>query len=237
MTRDLVGDFVRYQQTGQGFNGIWVEVAGIIREFAERQLVKMHVTAGSARAVDECALADVVEMTTDRLRALSKPNARGRFEPAKTRSPGMDGFRGWLWRVTRSKAVDWVRKHRPSAKKGNAKDEQARGRLALRKVLRDSDLAYNKLSGGDGASILKRQPSRLERIELLPILEESINQIEDPKLRQAVGMMLDVSSTERDMAERLNTPVATFHRRLHRAYAALRPILESRGVEASWFGV
>ena len=237
MARDVVGDFVRYQQTGQGFNRIWVEVAAIVREFAERQLVKMHVTAGSARAVDECALAEVVEMTTDRLRALSTPNARGRFDPAKTRRPGMDGFRGWLWRVTRSKAVDWVRKHRQSAKKRNAKDEHARRRLAVRKVLLDSDLAYNKLSGGEYASILRRQPARFERFELLPILKECINQIENPGLRQAVGMMLDVSSTERDMAKKLNTPVATFHRRLHRAYEVLRPILELRGVEASWFGV
>jgi len=237
MARDVVGDFVRYQQTGQGFNRIWVEVAAIIREFAERQLVKMSVTAGSSRVVDEWALAEVVEMTTDCLRALAKPNASGRFDPAKTRRPGMDGFRGWLWRVTRSKAVNWVRENRPSAKKGNAKDDQSRRRLSVRKVLLDSDLAYNELSGGEYASILKLQPARFERFELLPILKECINQIEDPGLRQAVEMMLDVCSTERDMAKKLNTPVATFHRRLHRAYKVLRPILESRGVEASWFGV
>ncbi len=235
MARDVVGDFVRYQQTGQGFNGIWVEVAAVVREFAERQLVNMRVTAGSSRVVDEWALAEVVEMTTDRLRDLSKPNARGRFDPTKTRRLGMDGFRGWLWTVTWSKAVDWVRKNRPSARRGNAKDDHTRRRLVVRKVLLDSDLAYNKLAEGDSASILKRQPARCERVELLPILEECINQIDDPGLRQAVGMMLDVCSTERDMAKKLNTPVATFHHRLHRAYAVLRPILESRGVEASWF--
>ena len=106
MARDIVGEFVRYQETGQGFHGIWADVAEIVLDFAERQLVKMGVTAGSSRVADEFAVAEVVDNTTDRLLALSAPNARGRFDPTKTRRPGMDGFRGWLWRVTRSKSVD-----------------------------------------------------------------------------------------------------------------------------------
>ena len=100
----------------------------------------------------------------------------------------------------------------------------------------DSDLAYNELAGVDTASILKRQPARCERVELLPILEECINTIGDLRLRQAVGMRLDVCTTERGMAKRLNIPVPTFHGRLHRAYRVLRPMLEARGVEPSWFG-
>jgi DNA-directed RNA polymerase specialized sigma24 family protein len=148
----------------------------------------------------------------------------------------MDGFRGWLWTVTWSKAVDWVRKNRPSARRGNAKDDHTRRRQVVRKVLLDSDLAYNELAEGDSASILKRQPARCERVELLPILEECINTIDDLRLRRAVGTMLDVCTTERDMAKRLNIPVPTFHARLHRAYRVLRPMLEARGVEPSWFG-
>jgi DNA-directed RNA polymerase specialized sigma24 family protein len=236
MARDIVGEFVRYQETGQGFHGIWADVAEIVGEFAERQLVKMGVTAGHSRAADGLAVAEVVDNTTDRLLALSAPNARGRFDPTKTRRPGMDGFRGWLWRVTRSKSVDWVRKNRPCTEQEQTEKNRRHRRRPVRKVLLDSALGYNELAGADTGSVLKQQPARFERVELLPILEECINTIDDLRLRRAVGTMLDVCTTERDMAKRLNIPVPTFHARLHRAYRVLRPMLEARGVEPSWFG-
>ena len=75
-TTDVVGEFIRYQQTGHDFASAWAGIEPIVTGFAVYQLRKMGITrpcggkgrarheAGrSAFAVDDAALKDVVHDT------------------------------------------------------------------------------------------------------------------------------------------------------------------------------
>jgi RNA polymerase sigma factor (sigma-70 family) len=215
---DVVSKLVEFQRTGRGFDGFWNEIHPIVVDFARRNLVKIGVRVRPADP--EGAVGDVVSETCLALRKLSLPGVGGQFRPEKMKKPGLSGVRAWLWRVVRSKAVNWQR-------------DTIGGRGVTIKP--EAGLDWNDLPpDGEGTSIVKQVVAKIERPDLLPILAACINELPDPKIRRIVRMRLDEDLSQRGIAKRLRLSPVTIHRRLQAAYALLRPLLEERGVDMSW---
>lgn len=215
---EIIEKFVCFQQTGTGFDVVWAAMQPVVEEFARRVLRKYGVkvwTGHGASAVD-----DVSSQTKLRLLELGQPGARGRFDPSRTKSAGLSGLQGWLWRVVERQAIDCTR---------------ATYRCGDRKLFLESDLEWNdQCTDGDRESILKQTPAKVERAALLPILEECINQLAEPLMRDAVLLKLHEGLSEAATAARLGVSDTTIHRRLQAAYAILRPLLESHGIDDRW---
>jgi RNA polymerase sigma factor (sigma-70 family) len=212
---DVAKKLVAFQNTGRGFDGLWAEIGGDVREFARSSLRKLGVKAGFGD--DEWAVDDVVGQTTHKLLALAAPRAGGRFNPAKATNAGV---RGWLCRIVRNEAVNWTRKFR-----------SARGL----KISAESSLAWNEPQADDsGASVLKRLEAKVNRADLLPILEECIGLLADSEHRQLVNLKLFEGLSIRDTADKLAMSPATVQRRLKDAFDLLRPLLAARGIDKSW---
>jgi len=215
---NLVATFLKFQKTGEDFEGVWANLGPIVEQFAQQSLRKLGVYA--AFSVDTWAADDVVSVTKVKLLSLAKPNAKGRFAPSKSQQQGLSGLRGWLSRIVRNEAVNWTRTYR-------------HGRGV--KITPESGFEWNDLPGQkDVTSILKRQEAKVQRADLLPILEECIDRLTDPLQRRVVRLKLNESMSERDTARTLGTNTSMVHRRLHEAYALLRPMLEERGVDLAW---
>lgn len=218
-----VARFVEFQETGTGFEGVWADVGPIVEEFARRSLRKNGVKTPFGD--DNWAVDDVMSQTAVRLMDLAVPGATGRFDPARASKPGLSGLRGWLSRIVERQAVNWIRNYRGGRK--------AVGTWTA-KVLTESSLVFNRASGGDDGSIIKRQVAKPRRPDLLPILDECISQLPEAFLKDVVQLKLHEGLSERNTAKRLRVPVPRVHRGLHRAYKLLRPLLEDRGVDADW---
>lgn len=214
---EIVEKFLRFQATGMGFDLAWAGVGPIVEECARVALKKLRVKVWTGYG--EWAVDDVGSMTKLRLLELGQPGANGRFDPAKTKAVGLSGFKGWLWRVVYRQAVDWARDNRNVGEK---------------KLYLESDLELNDPSGdGEPESILKQTPARIERAELLPILEEVIGKLTDPLMREAVTLKLREGLSQQETADRLGVSDTTIQRRLKAAYDILRPLLEARGIDDS----
>lgn len=212
-----VAKLVAYQSTGVGFDEVWAEIAPIVDDFARKSLRKLGVTPRNG--ADDWAVDDVVSQTVERLMGLSAPQAGGRFDPAKAK-PGLSGLRGWLWRVVRNQSVEWSRMYRG-------------GRGV--KIFPESGLAWNELAGGEeGASVIDRQVAKLERPDLLPILEACIDQLPNAFVREVVRLKLHEEFSERETARALGVPVSRVHRRLRDAYALLQSMLEGEDFDVGW---
>jgi len=217
-TNTIVEMFLRFQATGEGFDLAWEGVGPIVEECARLALKKLHVKVWSANGA--WALDDVGSQTKVRLLELGQPGAAGRFDPARTKAPGVSGLKGWLYRVVYRQAVDWAREN------CNVGDK---------KLFLEGDIEWNDPSTtGEQESILKRAPARIERAALLPILDEAIGHLTDPLMREAVTLKLHEGLSEAATGRRLGVSDTTIHRRLHDAYAILRPLLLARGVDESW---
>jgi len=216
---DLVAGFVRFQQTNVGFDGIWEAGLGeLVAEFAKRNLRKLGVQVSR----DGSCVGEVTGMTMERLMNLAK-YTRGRFDPEKASQPGISGFRAWLWRVVASQAANWVRNERGSR----------RVRIIPESALGTSE--WNELPDADERpSIVKAQVAKIERPDLLPILEACINDLEDPELREVMRLTLHDGLSQAQIAKRLGLAPATVCRRSQLARTLLRPLLEARGVDESW---
>jgi len=214
----VVAKFLKFQKTGENFEGVWADLGPIVEQFAQQSLRKLGVYA--AFGVDPWAVDDVVSVTKVKLAGLGMPKAKGQFAPSKAQQRGLSGLRGWLSRIVRNEAVNWTRIYR-------------NGRGV--KITTESDFKWNDLPGQeDGSSILKREEAKVQRADLLPILEECIDKLPDPLQRKAIRLKLHESMSERDTARKLGTNTSLVHRRLHEAYALLRPMLEERGVDMAW---
>ena len=217
MAKNVVDLLVRFQENEKGFEEVWAEIGPIVGEFARRSLRNPGVRRPGGD--DDWAVDDVVNQTAVRLMGLAKPGAGGRFNPARAK-PGLSGVRGWLWRVVESQCVDWHRSFRG-------------GRGV--KILPASDLDWNELPSGDeGGSIVDRKVAKVERADLLPILELCIDQLPEPFMREVVRLKLDRECSERDTAKVLKVSVSRVHRTLQDAYGYLRLMLQERGVDVSW---
>jgi RNA polymerase sigma factor (sigma-70 family) len=217
MARNVGDLLVRFQENGKGFEEVWAEIGPIVGEFARRSLRNLGVRRPGGD--DDWAVDDVVNQTVVRLMGLAKPGTGGRFDPAKAK-PGLSGVRGWLWRVVENQSVEWHRSFRG-------------GRGV--KILPASDLDWNELPSGDeGGTIVERKAAKVERADLLPILELCIDQLPEPFMRDVVRLKLDRECSERDTAKALDVPVSRVHRCLRHAYEFLRPMLESHGADAAW---
>jgi len=217
-----VRKLIEFQKTGKGFDSFWADVHDIVVDSARKSLLKALQKRGvnSAYGDMEEANGDVVGETCRTHKGLSKPEAGGRFAPAKCRQPGMSGLKGWLYRIVSNEAVTWVRKHR--------------GGRGL-KITSETAIGWNDLSGDDESStFLERQVAKIERPDLLPILQECIAELDDPLMRALVTLKLDQDLSVRKSAERLDLADSMVQRRLTTAYALLRPLLEARGVDATW---
>ena len=210
---DVAKKLVAFQNTGRGFDGVWAEIGGEVREFAGRSLRKLGVKSRFGN--DEWAVDDVVGQTVEKLLGLAATGAGGRFDPARAKA----GVRGWLCRIVRNEAVNWARKFRVARSV---------------KIVTESSLDWNE-SADDGAeSFLKQAVAKVERADLLPILEECIGLLADPEHRQLVNLKLFDGLSIRDTADKLALTPSMVQRRLKDAYDLLRPLLEARGVDESW---
>lgn len=216
--QDVVTKFVNFLNTGHGFHDVWPELKVIVTDFASRSLTKLGVKA--SYGANAWALDDVVQQTSVVLMRLAHTHAKGRFNPAKAK-PGISGLRGWLWKVVETQAVNWTRMYRD-------------GRGVKIDVV--SNVPMNTLPSGDeGRSLLDRQVAKVERPDLLPILESCIEQLADPFMRDILRLKLNDGLSERATADRLHTSVSTVHRRLHDAYPLMAKLLVQHGVDADWF--
>lgn len=212
---DVAKKLVAWQKTGRGFDGLWAEIGDDVREFASRSLRKLGVKAGFG--ADEWAVDDVVGQTVAKLVGLAAPGAGGRFNPAKAKNAGV---RGWLCRIVRNEAVNWTRKFRPTRSVN---------------IVPESSLDWNESAACDGAeSFLKQVVAKVERADLLPIMEECIGLLADPLHRQLVNLKLFDGLSIRDTADKLALTPSMVQRRLQDAFDLLRPLLEARGVDESW---
>lgn len=203
-----VARLVAFQKTGLGFDGVWNDIGPIVDDFARKSLRKLGVRGWSGG--DDWAVDDVVQQTVACLMGLAGPNARGRFDPAKAK-PGMSGLRGWLWRVVFNQAAEWSRTYR--------------GGRGI-KIFVESVFDCNELPSGDEpSSLLDRQPAKIDRPDLLPILEQCIAKLPDPFLQTLVRLKLHDGYSERQTAKALGVPVSRVHRRLQHAYALLRSMI------------
>lgn len=214
----IVERFLRFQSTGATFDLAWEGVKPIVLDSARKALKKLRIKVWTAYG--EWAIDDVASMSKLRLLELGQPGAGGRFDPAKTKSPGISGFKGWLWKVVYSQAVDWARDNR---------------NVGERKLFLEGDLACNDPSGdGESESFLKQVPAKIERAALLPLLDEVIGQLEDPLMREAVRLKLHEDLSHEETGKRLGVSDTTIQRRLKAAYAILGPLLEERGFHEGW---
>lgn len=217
-----VRKLLEFQKTGTGFDGFWGDVHEIVVDSARKSLLKALQKGGVKSAYGDMleANGDVVSETCTRLKGLSKPGAGGRFDPAKCGQPGLSGLKGWLYRIVSNEAVSWVRQHR--------------GGRGL-KITCERALDWNDLSSDDGPkSFLDRQVAKIERPDLLPILQECIAELDDPLMRELITLKLDQDLSVRKSAKRLDLTDSMVQRRLTTAYDLLRPLLEARGVDATW---
>ena len=209
----VVQKFLRFQKGRGPFDPVWVDVEPIVREFAGRSLVRLGVK--SFGVVDEWAVDDVVQQTVLTLTKLGERGASGRFDPAKTQ-PGISGFRGWLWKVVESQAVNWWREYRG-------------GRRF--KIVAESALPLNQLPSGDEPkSFFDRLLAKVERPDLLPLLNECIAELPEP-LQRLLRLRLDENLSHRQTAARIGSSAPVVGRRLQDAYAILRTLLEARGFD------
>ena len=209
---------LHFQQTGQGFDRFWNEAGPLVAEFARRNLRKLGVRVRCSAG--EGPVGEVVNCTVQKLLELGLPGAGGRFDLSKTKRPGMAAMRAWLNRVVQHHAVTWLR------------DE--RGSRSV-KILPDSSLDWNTLrEHEDGRSLVNRTVAKIERADLLPILEECINRLPDPLMQEMVRLKLDEGVTVRQTADRLGIHVSSVQRCLTKAYALLRPMLDERGMDGEW---
>lgn len=212
--RDVVTKLVDFQRTGRGFDGVWADIGPIVDDFARRALRKKGVAMRGGD--DEHAVGDVVNATVVRLMGLAEPDAGGRFDPVKAAKPGLSGLRGWLWRVVERQALDWARVFRGG-----------RGM----KISCESNFDLNDL-GDDGPwSLLDRRAAKVERADLLPILESCIARLEDPFHRDIVRLKLHEELSLRDTADRLRVPVTRVQRQMCRALAIMRSMLDDGGLD------
>lgn len=214
-----VQKLLEFQKTGMGFDSFWADVHEIVVGSARTSLLKALQQRSVKSAYGDMleANGDVVSETCTTLKGLSKPGAGGRFDPARCGQPGLSGLKGWLYRIVSNEAVTWVRKHRGL------------------KITCERALDWNELSSDDGpTSFLDRQVAKIERPDLLPILQECIAKLDDPLMRELITLKLDQDLSVRKSATRLDLTDSMVQRRLTTAYALLRPLLEARGVDATW---
>jgi RNA polymerase sigma factor (sigma-70 family) len=220
-TTNLVERFLKFQTSGEGFDGVWTELGPICKQFARQNLRKLGVC--SKFGIDPWAVDDVVSQTLERLLGLARPKSKGRFKPSKAKERGLSGFRGWVSRIVRNEAINWTRIYRD-------------GRSV--KITPESGFTWNDLPDHEeGGSILKRIEAKVQRPDLLPILEECIGMLPDPLQRKVIECKLYEELSERETARKLGTTTSMAHRRLQDAYALLRLMLTERGVDVAWLAV
>jgi DNA-directed RNA polymerase specialized sigma24 family protein len=106
------------------------------------------------------------------------------------------------------------------------------------KITPESGFTWNDLPDHEeGSSILKRIEAKVQRPDLLPILEECIGTLTDPLQRKVIELKLYEELSERETAMKLRITTSMAHRRLQDAYALLRLMLTERGVDVAWLAV
>jgi len=214
----LVAEFVEFQNTGKGFDRVWVGIGPIVEQFAGQCLAKLGVL--NRYEVDPWAKDDVVSETALKLRKLGQPAAKGRFDASRAQ-PGISGLKGWLYAVVNSQAVNWVRDHRG-------------GRSVKVTFESDKGQISNVLSSGDEPkAFFDRVAAKMERPDLLPLLNEVIKKLPED-LARLVRLRLDEGLSHRQTAPVVGISAPVVGRRLNEAYALLRGWLEEAGFDEAW---
>lgn len=211
-------------QARQAAAAFLADIGPFVRERATRELRK-RLVHGPDGGDDLAAIDDVTSEISLRMvrlegvdRRIAAGHRGGRFVPGRGVG-GVEGLRRWLSRLTGNEVVTYCRQNRSAGR-----------RVKIRST---TDLDLNPTYGN--GSPLDRMPAKFVRPDLLPILDECIAQLPDD-LRTLVRLKLDEGLSLRATAVRQGRSPTTVFRGLQEAFAILRPMLEARGIDESWFG-
>lgn len=219
VSKETVEAMVWFQRTGEGFDGVWVDIAPVIDE-AVRSGLRKHLVMGPERQDDEAAVADVTQEVAFKLLRLGGKQRDGKkvgYDPSHGHG-GVSGFKGWLTTIARNECASYCRLYRGS--RGGAKS---------------IPLSQLELNGSlDSAAVIK--PSVLkchvELAELQDIVNDCVDSLPD-ELRGIVRLKMAENLSVRDIEKRLGIHVSTVQRRLTKAKELLTTALAKRGVDAS----
>lgn len=216
MNATTLPKLLHFQKTGLGFESFWAEIDSHVgteaRDRLRRRQVRGWKTFDDLAAVDE-----VVQQVRCGIYTGAGPGGEAQFNPALG-SGGLDGLRGWLFRIIDNTTNRYCQKYRAGG----------RGKV---KVGTFTDFALNDPPGGDAVlkAPLKVDP---DRFELIDLVNDCLRSLPEPQrrfyqLRFAEGLTL------REVGERLGTAAATEYRREKKFFAAIKSWFDDRGIDAA----
>jgi len=208
----VVDQLIGYQDTGEGFDRLWGEIAPTIESIAASRLRK-HLVWERPGRVDRVAVLEVAQQVSAKLLPLRDPEAKGKFDPSRT-APGAAGVARWLFGIVSTEAANYCRDWRTG-----------RGKVSCKTM---TGLHLNSLEGAESA----RVPPKLAPVDLSAILNRCLDRI-DPLLALPVRLRLQ-GLTDRDAGKKLGCSASTVNKRIAKATVKLRPLLESEGIDESF---
>ncbi|MFM8284167.1 MAG: RNA polymerase sigma factor [Planctomycetaceae bacterium] len=216
---DRIERLLKFQATGIGFDALWVELEPLVTSLAAASLGKRRRSGQVVNVVAD-DIANRVGLALSRLAEPQRCNAR--FDPTKTRQPGLTGLRAWLSRIVANAVVDAVQPRRRRRKRGpgtrHPSPPELVGGAAWVTILATVE------AGGD-------DPTRLTMAELEPIVAECLRRIPVARQRRVVALKLHDGLSLRQTATLLGVPVCRVMGDLDAGMTTLRRLLVERGVE------
>ena len=210
---EVVGLLIGFQETGNGFDNLWEAIAPTVEQLAVNRLRK-HLVWERPGRVDRVAISEVGQQVSAKLLQLSNPKRNGKFDPAKA-SPGASGVARWLFGIVSNEVAEYCRLWRKS--RANVKFTSING------------LQLNTLGG---AGVDRPPPPKIGPVDVTAILNRCLDRL-DQKLAMPVRLRL-AGFTDRAAAERLGCTASTVNKRIAKATARLRPLLEAEGIDDSF---
>jgi len=216
MNANTIAKLLSYQATGRGFDDFWADVDSHVHSQARDRLRRRRVR-GWKTFDDLAAVDEVVQQVRCDIFTGTGPGGKGRFNPALG-GGGLDGLRGWLFRIVENTTIKYCRKYRSGG----------RGKI---KVGTFTDFALNDPPGGHGVlkAPLKFDPDRFELIDLVNDCLRSL----PPEQRQVYQLRFGETLTHREAAQRLATSAPTVCRREKTLHAAVQAWFRDRGIDAA----
>jgi len=215
---DWIERLLKFQATGIGFDALWVELEPLVTSLAAASLGKRRRSGQVVNVVAD-DIANRVGLALSRLAEPQRCNAR--FDPTKTRQPGLTGLRAWLSRIVANAVVDAVQPRRRRTRGPGDRPPsppELVGGAAWGTILATVE------AGGD-------DPTRLTMAELEAIVAECLRRIPVARQRRVVALKLQDGLSLRQTATLLGVPVCRVMGDLDAGMTTLRRLLVERGVE------
>ena len=205
-----------FESGGLGFQTLWRAIEQPIDRMA-RQLLRKRLVRGRFTVDDENAVQEVMQQVALGLLEVPSKDRKTWFDPSRGSSDS--AVLGWIYGFVRHAVADYCDDFH-DAREG-------------RKVVVESGLSFNELSERD--SILKTAVAKVEvnRTELCEVMNDCIERLPSDDMRTLVRLWMNEDISRRALAERLGMHVSKVQRRLTQAFDLLRPMLETKGYDAS----